>query len=93
MSNQHWTGRPCAGFECDRVLRSKMYPVELAAGTHRAAGRGMCARCYGRTRDVALATGSPLDLLARVHASSLEYFLNTRRRRGVPEAGLLGSAL
>lgn len=89
--NQHWAYRPCAGPDCDRELRSRHYPAELAPGTHIAAGLGMCNRDYRRAKD-AQVVNLVMDDKARSHVSSLEYFLNTtRRNRGIPAEGLLRS--
>ena len=89
--NQQWANRPCAGPGCDRILRSRHYPADLAPGTHVAAGLGMCARDYRRAKD-ALIADPVMDDRARSHVSSLEYFLNTtRRKHGIPAEGLLRS--
>lgn len=88
-----WTGVPCVGPDCDRILRSKRYPAELAPGTHIATGKGKCARCYIRAKDAPPQTGSAPELLARINASALEWFITARRRRGVPEDGYLGTSL
>ncbi len=90
-ANRQWTDRPCAAPNCDRLLRSRHYPADLAPDTHVAAGLGMCARCYRRVKD-SLVISSVVDDKAQSHISSLEYFLNTtRRNRGIPTEGLLRS--
>lgn len=88
-----WASRPCAGENCDRVLRSKNYPQEQAPGQYVAAGHGMCARCYVKGKDATPAPGSAHALIIAQHAADLAAFMTARRKRGVPEHGRLSVKL
>lgn len=89
LTDSQYKDRPCLGAGCDRILRSKGYPKELAPGTHRASGLGMCARCYSRVvRDLRPVTGSSDDVVTRAHKADVEAWLDARRRRGIPAEGI-----
>ena len=84
--NQAWGGVPCAGPDCERVLRSKTFDGEGAEGMFPRQGRGMYKRCYQRSRT----TPKPEPIL--VLPEDVAAFIEDRRRRGIPAEGLRWAA-
>jgi hypothetical protein len=83
-TNAPWTGVTCAG-TCERTLRSRNYPAELAPDAAAHYARGMCAACDSRAKRVAAAV---MDDVTRAHKADVDAWLDARRRRGVPAEGI-----
>jgi hypothetical protein len=72
----------CLG--CGAPFRDRRTRVTEAPGTKLHRGKGLCLTCYGGITYTQMA----IDNYER-NLSSLKYFINYRRRRGVPAEGYL----
>jgi hypothetical protein len=88
MTKIRYAGRTCAG-TCERVLRSRTCPADLAPATAVHYANGLCSGCHGRAQR----TVPELHATARIHKADLDVWLEGRRRRNIPEHGLLSARL